>query len=140
MDINSYTLEDMHQGRTESFSVEIAPDDVDKFTRISGDYSPIHTDEAYAAERGFDGRLTHGLFIGALVSRLIGNQLPGMYGIIQSIELGFRKPLIAPATVTIEGSVEKSSASTGQVKIAVKAMDVDGAVLASGNVKVIVRP
>jgi acyl dehydratase len=44
--------------------------DIDDYARLTGEAHPVHMDDAFAREAGFDGRITHGLFNLALIEGL----------------------------------------------------------------------
>ncbi len=139
MQINNYSLPELSVGQTEQFEMIVTPEHLDAFSELSSDYSPLHTDESFAKKRGFQGRVAHGLYLGALVSRLIGNQLPGANGILQSLEMSFRRPLVPPQKVIVRGKITQISQSTGQISIDVELKDGEGQLIAGAKVKSIVR-
>lgn len=134
-----YTLEDLQVGAKESFTVDVTEDDVARFAELSGDHAPLHTDVEFARSQGMQGRVAHGLFLGALVSRLVGMQLPGRYGILQSIECGFRRPVSPPARLIVAGEVTRISTGTGQILIAVSITDGTGGLVCTAQVKSLLR-
>jgi len=137
--IAKFTLSDLAVGQKDKIEVDVSIDDINKFAKISGDYSPIHMDNAFAKAQGFNSRIAHGMLIGALVSGFIGNRLPGRLGILQSVDIGFRKPLEPPDTVQISGEVINISKSMGQVVIKIVISDSKGSKLAIAKVKSIIR-
>ncbi|MFH0909112.1 MAG: MaoC/PaaZ C-terminal domain-containing protein [bacterium] len=134
-----YTLDDLRVGSKESFTVGVTEDDVARFADLSGDRAPLHTDAEFARSQGMPGSVAHGMFLGALVSRLIGMQLPGRYGILQSMELGFRRPVTPPVRLTVAGEVTRISTGTGQVVIAVAITDEAGGLVCTAQVKSLLR-
>jgi acyl dehydratase len=48
----------------------ITTGDIDDYARLTGETHPVHLDEDFAREAGFDGRITHGLFNLALIEGL----------------------------------------------------------------------
>jgi len=139
INISDFTLLDLKVGQTDEIKVDVSLEDIDKFAQISGDYSPIHMDDSFAKEQGLKGRIAHGMLIGALVSGFIGTRLPGRYGILQSMDIGFRNPLIPPDTVQIKGKVISISESVRQVVIKITISDSKGTHLAVAKVKSVVR-
>ena len=139
MQINNYNLHDLTVGQSESFEVSVKPEDIEAFSKLSGDHSPIHADEVFAKKKGFEGRVAHGLYVGALISRLIGNQLPGSNGILQNIDIGFRKPLIPPKKVEVKGVISHISESTGQITIDISVTDNNQQIIATAKAKSIVK-
>jgi len=107
-----------------------------QFAELSGDFNPLHTDDAFARAKGFDGVVVYGALIVAKVSQLIGMQLPGRDSVWASVALEFRKPLHVDQVAQVEGVVTEVSASTGMVvlKLAVRAA---GKLLAKGTVEVV---
>lgn len=55
-------------GDSTSFSKTLTETDIALFSAISGDFDPIHVDDAYAARTGFGRRIAHGLGVLALLS------------------------------------------------------------------------
>lgn len=84
----------------------ITADAIDAFAEISGDHNPIHTDETYASETMFGGRIAHGILSAGVVSAALA-ELPGDV-IYLSQDLSFEAPVrpgdrvVATATVVEE--------------------------------------
>ena len=55
-------------GETAEFSKTLSAADVDRFADISGDFDPIHVDEAHARTTPFGRRIAHGILTMALLS------------------------------------------------------------------------
>ena len=108
-----------------------------QFAELSGDFNPLHTDDAFARTKGFDGVVVYGALMVAKVSQLIGMQLPGRDSVWVGIALDFRKPLYVGQAAQVEGVVTEASESTGMValKVTVRA---NGKVLAKGTAEVVV--
>ena len=63
------------------------------YAELSGDKNPIHVDDEYAKKSRFGARIAHGLFCQAMVSNLIGTQLPGNGAILTDEKINFKKPV-----------------------------------------------
>jgi enoyl-CoA hydratase len=125
---------DIAAGDTAGFSTVISAALVDEFARVSGDYSPLHVDGAYAATTPYEKRVAHGMLAGALFSRLLGMQLPGLYCVYLSQTLQFKKPVFLKTEVTIKGVVTAKSDATQTLTIALQMQDVKtGEVFAAGE-------
>ena len=105
--MNEYKLSNIKIGLKESFSVVIDSSKLDKFLDISNDLNPLHVDNAYAKEKGFDGRVVYGLLTASFYSTLVGVHLPGKYCILQSIDTQFLKPVYIGETLTISGNPKR---------------------------------
>ena len=117
------------------FTVSAA--DMAQFAALSGDFNPLHTDEAFARGKGFDGVVVYGALLTAKVSQLIGMRLPGRDCVWASVALEFRKPLYVGQAAQVEGTVEEVSESTGLVKIKI-AIRSAAKLLAKGYAEVVV--
>jgi len=54
-----------------------APSDNELYGRISGDYNPIHVSEAFAAYADLPGTITHGMYVSAVVRRIVESWVGG---------------------------------------------------------------
>lgn len=126
---------DIQKGDSASFSVTITESDAEKFAEISGDYNPLHIDEAYAKGTEFGGRVVHGMFLGALVSRLVGMELPGKKALLLKETLEFKKPARIGDRITVKGSVAHKSEAFRLVELSVE-IRTEKELLANGSVHV----
>jgi 3-hydroxybutyryl-CoA dehydratase len=70
-------IEDLEIGMSRDLTKTIEDYDIRLFADISTDRNPVHLDEIYAQETIFGGRIAHGMLTAALISAVIGEQLPG---------------------------------------------------------------
>jgi len=80
-------------GETASYLKEIKEKDIKLFGEITNDYNPAHFDEEYAKKTIFKKRISHGMLIGSLFSKVLGMDLPGPGSIYISQTLKFRRPV-----------------------------------------------
>ena len=125
-------------GEAASFEKIISEDDVRAFAVLSGDYNPLHMDDAYARSTSFGARVVHGMLLAGLVSRLNGMQLPGKRALLMKESLEFKKPVYIGDTVTVEGTLTRVSPATHIVELDIH-IQVGGTLVATGNVHVQVR-
>lgn len=100
---------DIAVGDSASFEREVREEDVVKFAEISGDRNLLHMDDRYARGTFFGGKIVHGMFLGALVSRLIGMELPGKKALLMKETLEFKKPARVGDMLTVSGTVAHKS-------------------------------
>lgn len=107
---------DFKIGDSASLSEKITMEKILRFADVSGDTNPIHLDNDYAKKTRFGGCIAHGVFINALISRVIGTQLPGIGSILLSLSTKYLKPArpedIIKVTVTIKHIREGKSIIT----------------------------
>ncbi len=110
--------------------------DVKTFAVLSGDLNPTHVDDRYARQYG-DGKLVaHSMWGGALISSLLGNELPGPGTQYVSQELHFLKPLQAEDTITATVTVREKKADRGTVVLDCMCENQRGEVVAWGVAEV----
>lgn len=82
-------------------------DDIDLFAAVSGDVNPAHLDAAFAAQDMFGHVIVHGMWTGALISAVLGTQLPGPGTIYLDQTLEFRRPVAPGDTITATVTVKE---------------------------------
>jgi 3-hydroxybutyryl-CoA dehydratase len=95
-----YFFEDLAVGMEASFSHTVTAEDIEAFARVSGDYNPVHLDEAYAATTPFKQCIAHGILTASYISAVLGNKLPGPGCVYASQTLNFKAPVHVGAEVT----------------------------------------
>jgi 3-hydroxybutyryl-CoA dehydratase len=98
-------IEELEIGMTRSVSKVICERSIALFAELSTDHNPVHLDEEYAQQTIFAGRIAHGMLTAALISAVIGEQLPGHGTIYLGQSLKFLAPVRPGDTVLTEVSV-----------------------------------
>lgn len=96
-----------HQASEEKYDIGDFAEMTRTFTRydllsfcfVTGDYNPVHWNEAFARQTPFRGMIAHGMFVGSLFSALFGDELPGEGAIYMSQRLDFKAPVRVGDTV-----------------------------------------
>jgi acyl dehydratase len=101
------------------FEVEVTPESALDFARLSGDWNPLHTDDAHAQATPYRRRVLHGAFSAGLVSRMAGMFLPGTDCLLHGMRLRFLAPIIPPASLSVDGQIVSDSGSTGRVDVVI---------------------
>lgn len=102
---HGYYLEDLEVGMSAEMSRVITQEDVDAFAALTGDFNPVHVDEAFAASTMFKGRIAHGAFVASLLSAVMGMQMPGPGAIFRSLNLSYRGPVRVGDEVLVHAEV-----------------------------------
>jgi hypothetical protein len=78
---------------TIDFEICINNDDIKNFGDISGDINPIHFNDVFARENGFEQRIAHGLIANSEMSKYFGMEFPGNGTLFMSYYYKFLTPL-----------------------------------------------
>ena len=113
-----HTFEEILVGQSATTTQTFTDADVAAFAKLSGDYSPLHLDAMYAAQTSFARPIVHGMFLGALCSRIIGMQLPGKRALYLDQTLRFTKPVYIGDAIVAVGTVTAKSQATRIIEIA----------------------
>ncbi len=99
------TIEEIKIGDSAFQEVEITEKNVETFGEITNDYNPAHFDSDYASKTMFKKRISHGMYVGSLFSKVFGMDLPGKGAIYVSQSLKFKRPVyfgdVIKATVIV---------------------------------------
>lgn len=79
----------------------IHEEDVTNFAKISGDFNPLHLDDAIASKGIFKKKVAHGMYIASFFSKLLGDPRFGYSGIYLNQTLNFIKPVFLNDTVDV---------------------------------------
>lgn len=104
---------DLKIGQTAAIKEIASEETVQLLARATGDYNPVHLDDAYAQTTRFGRRIIHGLFVAGMVSKLLGTRLPGEGTVLLRQEMKYRRPVYIgdeiEASVTVAGIDEKKT-------------------------------
>lgn len=80
-------------GQSYKKKINITENIIESFSKVTGDYNPVHLDEDYAKKTIFKRRIAHGFLIGSFISATLGNYFPGAGTIYLSQSMKFLKPV-----------------------------------------------
>lgn len=109
------------------------------FQRISSDYNPLHTDEAFAKSKGFPERVMYGNILNGFVSHFVGMALPSRDVMIQTQDIQFRKPVYLNDEILLKSTIEEVSEAVEIINYKLKFYRMGGAkpeLVASGHVQI----
>ncbi len=107
-----------------------------RYAGASGDYNPIHIDEAFAHQVGLPGRILHGLWTMAQVARAM-TEAAGDPAALQSLSVEFRGMGVPEAEVVVSSAVA-DVAEDGTVVVTCEASQGDSALVR--NARAVLRP
>jgi len=110
--IENRTFDELQPGDTASLVRTLTPKDIALFAAMSGDVNPACVDDEFARSDKFHKIVAHGMWGGALISALLGTEMPGPGTILCSESLRFVRPIGLGDTITVTVTV-KSKAEPG---------------------------
>lgn len=92
----------------DSYQIEFSftQEQVNDFCKISGDFNPLHWDEAFAASTPFKKPIIHGALIASVFSRVMGMEFPGSGSVYLKQVSEFKRPLYVGQTYQAKFEVE----------------------------------
>ncbi len=130
------TRETLQVGDSGTFSKTVTEADVLAFAGASGDFNPLHIDEEYARKSVFGQRVAHGILTAAIISTVLGGEIPGLGTIFVELQIRFLKPVFFGDTVTARATVTEII-NPKRVRLMVACTNQKGEDVALGNAVVI---
>lgn len=127
------TINDIKPGDRAEFTKTISESDVYGFAGITGDFNPLHVDEAYAKQTRFGARISHGALLAGLVSTVVGMKLPGRGALYESQELTFLKPVFIGDTITAFAEAYEIRKETNRIVFVTGCINQNGEKVAEGE-------
>lgn len=123
----------VQQGQTASRQLTLTADHVRKYSEISGDFNPLHYDEAFAAATPFGRLVVQGGLTTGLLHALAATDLPGPGSVFMSQNWKFTAPVFVGDTITATAEVLKVHASKPVCQLAVRVTRQDGTIVLEGE-------
>lgn len=102
------------------YTYKVTPEVYYSFQRCSNDYNPLHTDEAFAKRKGFEGRVMYGNILNAFVSHFVGMLLPDRDVMIQTQDINFHKPVYLNDEIRLEAGIDTVSEAVNIINYKLK--------------------
>jgi len=120
-------------GQTARRSLTLTADHVRRFAELSGDYNPLHFDEAFAAKTKFGRLVVQGGLTTGLLHALVAMDLPGPGTVFLSQNWKFTAPVYIGDTITAEAEVTSVHATKPVTGLRVRVQRQDGEVVLDGE-------
>ena len=134
--MTSLNFRNIRIGQKKFFKTVISTNDIDKFSKISGDTNTIHLEKKAALKKNFKNRVVHGAYILSLFSKLIGTKLPGNNALVLFMDVKFNNPAYPNKIINIVGKVKEKHKSVNSIVLELWAKYPDGKIIANANVTV----
>jgi phosphotransacetylase/acyl dehydratase len=135
--IENKTFDEIEVGDSAELSRVLKPQDIELFAVMSGDVNPAHVDLDYAKDDIFHKVIAHGMWGGALISAVLGTQLPGPGTIYLNQSLSFRRPVGLGDKVLVRVTVQEKNTEKKQILLKCECLNEDGESIIIGEAKVI---
>jgi phosphotransacetylase/acyl dehydratase len=135
--IENRTFDEINIGDTAEISRTLKAEDISLFAVTSGDVNPVHLDKEYANASRFHEVIAHGMWGGALISAVLGTELPGPGTIYVNQSLRFKKPVGVGDTITAKVKVARKIVETKHIILDCECLDQGGDSVISGEAEVI---
>jgi acyl dehydratase len=114
-------------------SLTLTPAHVKGFAELSGDYNPLHFDEAFAAKTKFGRLVVQGGLTTGLLHALVATDLPGPGTVFLSQNWSFVAPVFIGDTITAEAEVVSVHATKPVTQLKVKVTRQTGELVLDGE-------
>jgi 3-hydroxybutyryl-CoA dehydratase len=135
--VTLYFIEDLRVGMQAAYEKTVQASDIANFAEVSGDFNPVHMDEAYATGTFFKSRIAHGMLTASFISTVLGTKLPGPGCIYMSQTLRFLAPVRIGDTVKTLARVSDLDLGKRRAHLACSC-EVDGRIVVEGEATVFV--
>lgn len=82
----------------------VEPEDIERFTAMTGDRNPLHYDEEFAARTRFGGVVVQGGVTSGILNAVVAEELPGPGTVFLHVDWSFKAPVRPGDAIT--GAVE----------------------------------
>jgi 3-hydroxybutyryl-CoA dehydratase len=107
----------------------ISRSQIARFAAATGDFNPIHTDEAFARKVGFPSVIAHGPLTLAFLTQALGHNFgPDK---VRAVTAQFRAPILPGDTLRVEGTV--TEVAGGRASCELRVLRGAGDVVATGT-------
>ena len=127
------TIDQIKIGDSAQISNTITETVINDFAKATGDFNPIHLDQAYAEKTYFKGRIAHGVLSVGYISSVLGNLLPGPGGILLSQDVKFLAPVRIGDVITAKAEVIELNPGKNRVKFKTTCTNQKGEVVVDGT-------
>ena len=137
--MNNYTYDEITIGQKESFRVKITGAMLETFKELTGDLNPLHADEGYAGEHGYDGKVAYGMLTASFMSTLAGVYMPGERSLIKETHIKFTKPVFPGDRLEITGEVTEKHDGFNMIVLKVTIKNGKGEKVLRGSMDIMVQ-
>lgn len=135
--IENKTFDEIVVGQSACLSRTLTQNDIELFAALSGNANPVYVDKAFVHDDQFHKIIAHGMWGGALVSTVLGTELPGPGMVYRNQTLNFRNPIALGDTVVVTVTVRDKNAATQSLTLDCRITNQNGQVVIDGEAEVV---
>ena len=129
----------IRQGSTlPAVTKNVTQENINLYAEASGDFNPIHIDEAFAAKTPLGGTIAHGMLVLAYVSEMMTKAFGKSWLEAGKLSVRFKMPARPKDTITVSGVVDSVEQADNAilVKCNVEACNQNGEPVITGHAAV----
>ena len=111
----------------------VRPEDIERFTEMTGDRNPLHYDEEAAARSRFGGIIVQGGVTTGLLNAVVAEDLPGPGTVFLHVDWSFKAPVKPGDEITAEVEVLEAREDKPITKLRTTISNQDGTVVLDGT-------
>jgi len=136
-------LSEICVGKTLSPVVKhITQEKINSYAEASGDFNPIHIDEAFAAQTPLGGTIAHGMLILAYASEMMTQSFGRNWNSTGKLSIRFKAPARPGDTITATGKIDsvEDKESISSVNCSIECCSQNGETIIMGGAAVRLSP
>jgi len=136
-------LSEICVGKTLSPVVKhITQERINSYAEASGDFNPIHIDEAFAAQTPLGGTIAHGMLILAYASEMMTQSFGRNWNSTGKLSIRFKAPARPGDTITATGKIDsvEDKESISSVNCSIECCSQNGETIIMGGAAVRLSP
>lgn len=120
-------------GQKATRSLTLSKDHVQKYAEITGDYNPLHFDEAFAAKTKFERLIVQGGLTTGILNALVATDMPGPGTVFLSHDWKFTAPVFVGDAITGEAEILSIHETKPATQLKVRVARQDGETVLEGE-------
>jgi acyl dehydratase len=118
----------------------VSSEDIELFTRLTGDRNPLHYDRELAARSRFGGLIVQGGVTSGLLNAVVAEDLPGPGSVFLHVDWSFRAPVRPGDRITARVEVLEVRPDKPITRLSTVIENQDGIVVLDGTALVYTEP
>lgn len=135
--IENKTYDEISIGDEAFLEKRLTMQDIKLFAIMSGDVNPAHVDDDFAKSSRFQEIIAHGMWGGALISTVLGTQLPGPGTVYLGQTLAFKAPVMLGDVLRVIVRVDQMDDKRHHIVFACRCENQRGDTVIEGEARVL---